>query len=570
MPRRILILGGYGTFGGRLARLLADEENLTLVIAGRSIERAREFCAGLPSRGESAAVEFDRGGNIARELQLIGPEIVVDASGPFQAYGDDPYRVVKACIALGINYLDIADGSDFVKGIAQFDAEAKLRKVFVLSGASSFPVLTAAVMRQLTPGMRRVEAVAAGIAPSPYAGVGLNVIRSVASYGGKPVKSGSAGDVVAGYGLFDTRRFVVRPPGQVPLPPILFSLVDVPDLRVLPEAWPSLRDVWTGAGPVPEILHRALNAAAWTVKIGLLPSLSPFATLMHRTINVLRWGEHRGGMIVAVAGSDAKGEAVERSWHLVAEGDDGPFIPSMACEAIVRNVLTDRAPPSGARSAIGDLELADYEKLFAKRQIFTGRWQTKPAVTDAPLYRRMLGDAWQTLPEPIKAMHDLRGDRTVRGAAKVTRGRGLLARLVAGLFRFPDAGENVPVEVAFHVQNGEEVWQRQFAGRSFKSLQREGTGRWEGLLEERFGVFSFGLALVVDGERLRLVPRRWSFLGLPLPSRLVPRGEAYESGDGGRFNFHVEIAHPLTGLIVRYEGWLESVDGKQAAMRSEI
>ena len=37
---KVLILGGYGTFGGRLARLLADEARLTLVIAGRSPAQA--------------------------------------------------------------------------------------------------------------------------------------------------------------------------------------------------------------------------------------------------------------------------------------------------------------------------------------------------------------------------------------------------------------------------------------------------------------------------------------------------------------------------------------------------
>ncbi len=31
---KILILGGYGTFGGRLAHLLAEEERLTLVHRG--------------------------------------------------------------------------------------------------------------------------------------------------------------------------------------------------------------------------------------------------------------------------------------------------------------------------------------------------------------------------------------------------------------------------------------------------------------------------------------------------------------------------------------------------------
>ena len=34
MAIKILILGGYGTFGGRLARLLADAPELTLLIAG--------------------------------------------------------------------------------------------------------------------------------------------------------------------------------------------------------------------------------------------------------------------------------------------------------------------------------------------------------------------------------------------------------------------------------------------------------------------------------------------------------------------------------------------------------
>jgi hypothetical protein len=37
---------------------------------------------------------------------------------------------------------------------------------------------------------------------------------------------------------------------------------------------------------------------------------------------------------------------------------------------------------------------------------------------------------------------------------------------------------------------------------------------------------------------------------------LGPRSEAYESADHDRFNFHVQISHPLTGLIVRYDGWL--------------
>src|SRR5262245_50672639 len=121
-PLKVLILGGYGTFGGRLAHLLADEERLTLIIAGRARDKAQAFCATLPpARKAAAAAEmFNRDGDVERQLRAIAPDVVVDATGPFQSYGADPYRVVRAAIAAGVNYLDLADGADFVSGVAQF------------------------------------------------------------------------------------------------------------------------------------------------------------------------------------------------------------------------------------------------------------------------------------------------------------------------------------------------------------------------------------------------------------------------------------------------------------------
>ena len=59
-----------------------------------------------------------------------------------------------------------------------------------------------------------------------------------------------------------------------------------------------------------------------------------------------------------------------------------------------------------------------------------------------------------------------------------------------------------------------------------------------------------------DEGRLSLVLRRWSVFGIPLPLWLCPRASAYEGVENGRFHFHVEIGHPLIGLIVRYQGWL--------------
>ena len=93
--------------------------------------------------------------------------------------------------------------------------------------------------------------------------------------------------------------------------------------------------------------------------------------------------------------------------------------------------------------------------------------------------------------------------------------------------------------------------------KSFSSLQTQGIGRNAYLLVERFGWFSISLALVVDDNRLFLIPRRWSCLSVPLPSVLLPGGKSFESEKNGQFNFDVEISAPIIGLIVTYKGALE-------------
>lgn len=363
---RVLVIGGYGAFGGRLIDLLLDEARLTLIVAGRDLAAAQRFCAGRRDRpARLEPVEFDRR---APEAVIADqhPDIVVDAAGPFQLYGPDPYRAVRATLAAGAHWIDLADGAEFVRGIAALDAEAVAGNRFVLSGASSFPVLTAGVVRRLRPMLQELDSIVAGIAPSPFAVVGLNVIRAISSYAGKPVRVRENGGWTTRYGLVSSRKLTVTPEGIDPLNPIRFALVDVPDLVVLAKDWPDAGTVWMGAGPTPAVMHWLLWLAAWLVRLRVLPSLVPFAPLMNWAVNTFRWGRHRGGMIVEIEGGGKRA-----SWHMIAEGDIGPFIPSMAIEAIIRKCLDGQVPAAGARPAHHDLELSDYEEMFARRGIVT-------------------------------------------------------------------------------------------------------------------------------------------------------------------------------------------------------
>ena len=413
--------------------------------------------------------------------------------------------------------------------------------------------MTVAVARRLALGMARIDAVSAGIAPSPFAEVGLNVFRAIASYSGKALAVLRDGRETSAYALIDSRTFTIAPPGYLPLRPRRFALIDAPELHVLPTLFPHLKSVWVGAGTVPAIFRRCLTLCAFLVRLGLLQSLLPFAAIMHAVRNRLSWGADRGGMFVAISGWGGDGKPIEREWHMIAEGDDGPFIPAMAAAAVIGHVLNGHRPPAGARDGTADVKLTDYEDQFSSRRIFAGAREKSAR----PLYRRLLGSAYDTLPPTLQRLHDLDCHLIAEGRAKIERGQGILARLIATAFGFPLAGNDIPVTVDFRRDKACEVWRRGFAGREFSSIQEEGRGGFDRLLRERFGPATFGLALVVEAGRLRLLMRRWTLFGVTMPIALAPECDVHEYEKQGRFHFFVDLGLKWVGPIVRYQGWLE-------------
>ena len=175
----------------------------------------------------------------------------------------------------------------------------------------------------------------------------------------------------------------------------------------------------------------------------------------------------------------------------------------------------------------------------------------------APAFRRVLGPAFDTLPEPVRALHDLAHETRWTGHADVRRGPGLIARAVCAVIGFPRAGTSVPLTVTVTPERGTERWTRDFDGRRFASVLRPGSGSDAGMMIERFGAISITLLLRVENGRLYLLPRRWSAFGVPLPRFLLPVGDSFEHGVDGRFAFDVEIGAPLVGRIVAYRGTLE-------------
>ena len=116
---KIVILGGYGVLGGRLARLLLRDGH-SVWIAGRNLQKAERFAA----RFGGHPIQLDLMSDPQPILQ-VDPHTVVDAAGPFQAYGGDTFRIAECCFEHRIDNLDLSDDGRFTAGIGQLDEQAK-------------------------------------------------------------------------------------------------------------------------------------------------------------------------------------------------------------------------------------------------------------------------------------------------------------------------------------------------------------------------------------------------------------------------------------------------------------
>jgi hypothetical protein len=176
------------------------------------------------------------------------------------------------------------------------------------------------------------------------------------------------------------------------------------------------------------------------------------------------------------------------------------------------------------------------------------------ASSDPPLFQRAIGKAaWEAMPQSYRAAHSFDPSHLLEGRARVTRGDGMLARLIARAFGFPPAQVDTPVTVTMTRQGSGEHWLRNFDGRPFSSLL---TPSRPGHVYERFGIFCFELELPTGDGRMEMIVRKGWILGLPMPRTLLPVSDTAEFDENGRFTFSVRLTAPLAGFIVEYRGWL--------------
>ncbi|MEM1307213.1 MAG: DUF4166 domain-containing protein [Pseudomonadota bacterium] len=557
-PFRVVVIGGTGVFGSRLARRLSADPRFDVVVASRSLAQCQKHCV---KYGGRAVVLYTDAPGLETALAALEPDCIVDAAGPFQLYdGDGAYRVAKAAIACRAHYIDFSDAIPFTLGITALDGAARAAGVAVISGCSTVPAISAAALDELTRDLRDVRLVRSLLTPGNRAPRGLSVIRAILAQAGRPFRVWRGGGFRRERAWARLRRETFTRHGNAPsLGRRWGSPIGAPDLELFPSRYRA-ESVRFDAGLELTVMHLGLWALTFPVRWGWLRSLTTLARPLKWAATLLYpLGSDRGGMRVEAIGTRAGGDLVRRRWDVIATGGVGPEIPAVPafvlCEKLARGATDKGCVGVGAAPAVGVLTLDEMDPSFAHFGITTV--QTGEPFRRA--FEQALGASASTLPASVRALHDVVDLAVWRGTARSERGTSPVARAIAWVFGLPPSSEAVDVTVEMERVGDSEVWTRTFDQSRFRSTltpARDGDG--DGRMTERFGALHFQLRLRVDDGRLYYDVEGGKLFGLvPLPLFLTPRSETHEFvHDDGAPGFSVRVTLPVGGLLFAYHGRL--------------
>lgn len=363
---KTLIIGGYGNFGHRIAKSLAKESYIQVILAGRNRLKAIDAAQKL-SRVSSLPVqslEIDINSPLLTEkLQESKAALVIHTSGPFQKQG---YAVAEACIHAGVHYIDLADGRSFVEGFQSLDELAKNNAVIAITGASSVPGLSSAVINHYRSQFKELQALRFGIAPGNQTERGEATVKAILSYTGKRFQrwQNQSWQSVLGWQDLHLHNF------PTPIGKRWLSNCDIPDLSIFPQKYPELQSIKFYAGLELGILHIGLWGLSWLVRLKLIKSLAQYSGLLTRMSTwVQTFGSDVGGMYVELEGKDLQNKPHKVLWNLIAESGDGPHIPTIPSIILAKKIALGEYTQTGAITSTGLFSLEEFSDEVATLDI---------------------------------------------------------------------------------------------------------------------------------------------------------------------------------------------------------
>ena len=334
------------------------------MIGGRDAQRAEAMAKALGHGVRGVGIDLSKSG-FSKTLNSLGVELLIHTAGPFQA---QDYAVARAAAAAVAHYIDLADGRRFV-----CDFSASLHKTFAsagrtaISGASTVPALSSAVVDNLCASWQDIDTIDICIAPAQSAPRGKATVAGVLSYCGAPIR-------VWCDGQWQTRLGWAKPEHVEfsRLKSRLGALCDIPDLELFPQRYSARQRVMFRAALEVRFTQRAFALLAGLRGLGMLPNPAMLAGILNYSAGAFDFlGTAVGGMVVRVEGVDGAGKPRQRAWHIQAGDNHGPEIPCMAAILLAQRIAQGERFQAGAFACAGMLALSEFEPEFKRWQMVT-------------------------------------------------------------------------------------------------------------------------------------------------------------------------------------------------------
>ncbi len=364
MTKQILIIGGYGNFGKFISKILAQEDSLQITIAGRSLEKAQKLATDLTPAAKhsvkSAALDIDQ--DFEDALKSIAPDIVIHTSGPFQSRD---YNVAQACIKIGCHYIDLADGRNFVENITTLDKDAKEKNVLIISGASSVPCLTSALIDHYKPLFQNLNEAHYAITTAQKTSRGLATTAAILGYAGHPFTTLINGEFKTIYGWQNLHAHNFKKLGKR-----LLGNCDIPDLGLFPARYPDLKTLRFYAGIEIPLIHLTLWMFSGLVRIGLIKHLEKLAAPLLKVAGLFDiFGTANSAFYMKLVGTDNANHPKEITFDLTALSGDGPYIPCMPAILMAKKLANNTLKETGAHPCVGFISRDEYLSALAPLDI---------------------------------------------------------------------------------------------------------------------------------------------------------------------------------------------------------
>ena len=353
MNKTVFVLGGYGLFGERIVIGLL-KHNISVVMIGRNqvaAEKAKERILTHTPQADISIALFDVDTELDVYLKKLSPYIVINTCGPFQRRN---HQVARLCIEAGVHYIDLADGRDYVDTFSELDKIAKENKVIAITGASTVPGLSSAVVEEYKSQFSAITSLTYGIAPGQKTPRGLATTEAILTYIGSPIVS-LATQRKPIYGWQDLYRQAYPVIGKR-----WMANCDIPDLDLFPHYY-HIDNIHFSAGMENPFLHLSIWLISWGVRLFPTLDLVKQAKLLLKMSHYFDYGfSADGGMHMIIRGLDLEGKEKTMKWFIIATQGDGPYIPTIPSVVLTKNILSGTFTKTGAMPCIGLVSLSEY------------------------------------------------------------------------------------------------------------------------------------------------------------------------------------------------------------------